>query len=50
MKVELEQMLTVPIPLLKKVGFLDVFPAEEWESEKSPGRSFVGRKAKEMGF
>ena len=42
--------MTVPIPTLKKAGLLDVFPPGDWLSVTSPGRNFVGKKAKEMGY
>lgn len=46
----LEKMLVVPILTLARVGFFDIFPADEWERGSSEGRKFVGSKAKEMGY
>jgi hypothetical protein len=44
-------MLIVPLPTLKKAGMFDLFTTEEWISKSSsPGRKFVGEKAKEMGY
>lgn len=43
----LEQAIRVAVPVLQKVGMFDLFAPEEWASEKSQGRSLVGRIAKE---
>ncbi|KAF7193923.1 hypothetical protein HII31_04813 [Pseudocercospora fuligena] len=48
-KEQLEQMMAISIPTLKKSGLLDVFPPEEWIAGTSAGRKFVGQKAKDMG-
>lgn len=44
---QIESELELAIPTLVKVGLFDLFPPEEWMSGGSPGRGFVGRKAKE---
>ena len=42
-------MMELAIPVMLKVGMLDLFPVEEWLASKSEGRQFVGKKVKEMG-
>ena len=49
-KSDIERMMELAIPTLAKVGFLDLFPIDEWEASNSDGRKFVGRRAKEMGY
>ena len=44
---EVEKELELAVATLIKVGLFDLFTPEEWVSGKSPGRRFVGLKAKE---
>ena len=36
--------MKMAIPLMKKLGFFDLFTPEEWMQGKSPGRRFVGEQ------
>lgn len=47
---DLEQKMVAAVPLLKKIGFFDLFSAEEWEAGANKGkhgRAFVGKTARE---
>lgn len=43
----IEQELELAIPTLLRVGLFDLFLPEEWIEGANPGRSLVGRLAKE---
>lgn len=43
---EIERELESAIPTLVKVGLFDLFSPGEWISGSSPGRRFVGERAK----
>ena len=43
-----EKELELAIPTLFKVGLFNLFTPDEWISDGTPGRQFVGRKAKEF--
>lgn len=43
-----ETELELAIPTLFKVGLFDLFTPEEWIKGDNPGRTFVGKKAKEF--
>ena len=43
---EIERELELAVATLAKVGLFDLFTPEEWISGDSPGRRFVGVKAK----
>lgn len=44
---EVERELALAVPTLFKVGLFDLFSPDEWLDGDSPGRRFVGQKAKE---
>lgn len=41
--------MELAIPTMKRVGFMDLFPVDEWLASKSDGRKFVGKKLNEVG-
>ena len=43
----IEDELLQAIPTLVKVGLFDLFSLDEWINGSNPGRSFIGKKAKE---
>ncbi|KAK5996936.1 hypothetical protein PT974_02284 [Cladobotryum mycophilum] len=45
----LEPLIRSAIPVLKTVGIFGLFKPEEWITNGSPGRAFVGRLALEGG-
>ena len=47
-KTQLEGEMKMAIPLLKKLGFFDLFTPDEWMPGKSPGRGFVGEQVGRM--
>lgn len=46
-RIELESAIRSAIPTLHKVGMFDLFAPEEWISNRSLGRSLVGRLAQD---
>lgn len=46
-RAELEPAIQAAIPTLVNVGMFDLFPPREWTSETSPGRSLVGKFARD---
>ncbi|PSN59630.1 hypothetical protein BS50DRAFT_579859 [Corynespora cassiicola Philippines] len=42
---ELEAKLAAALPVLKKVGFFELFTPQEWMQGSSPGRKYVGEMA-----
>jgi len=46
---ELEEKFKLAIPLLKKVGFFDLFTPDEWQAGTNEGRKLVGRLAMGTG-
>lgn len=44
---QVEDELKVAVPTLIKVGLFDLFSVDEWINGSNPGRSFIGRYAKE---
>lgn len=46
-RAELEPAIQSPIPTLAKAGMFDLFAPEEWASERSPGRTLVGKLARD---
>lgn len=47
-RVELEPAIRSAIPTLHKVGMFDLFTPDEWITDRSPGRSLVGRLARDF--
>lgn len=50
-KVELEKLageIKAPVPILIKLGMFELFNLEEWCAGNRPGRTLVGRTAKEL--
>jgi len=43
-----EEELELCVPTLIKVGLFDLFSVDEWIAGSSPGRRFVGEKAKKL--
>ena len=46
-RAELEPKIQQAIPALYEVGLFDLFSPEEWASAHSPGRSLVGKLARD---
>lgn len=44
---ELQERMKAALPLLKKVGFFDLFTPEEWMAGSNEGRKLVGKLAVE---
>jgi hypothetical protein len=45
-RAELKPAIESAIPTLVKVGMFDLFAPDEWKSESSPGRTLVGKLAR----
>lgn len=46
-RTEVKPAIQSAIPTLIKVGLFDLFTPDEWTSESSPGRSLVGKLARD---
>jgi hypothetical protein len=47
---ELEEKMKLALPLLKRVGFFDLFTPDEWMAGTNEGRKLVGKIAKDEGI
>ncbi|KAF3401582.1 hypothetical protein F1880_010038 [Penicillium rolfsii] len=47
-RAELEMAIQSAIPTLVQVGMFDLFAPDEWKSERSAGRTLVGKLARDF--
>jgi len=47
---QLAKEIRAAVPVLGKIGFFDLFSADEWVVGKSAGRTLVGEEGKVLGF